>query len=288
MTVTNMPMQISQSEVSSLSNIKNASKAGLVFVFSGVGSAFAKKNYQTSLIIAKDGYTILVDIGNTIPTALSQKGVRVTDFDYYHITHSHADHIGGLEELLLVSRYLTHRKPKIIIAEAYQHILWENSLKGGCGYNEGKLLEFTDLAQPIYPVLVKNQPRETYRIEIEGIQLAIYRTMHIPSDAKGWKASFWSTGLLVDNKVLFTADTRFDETLFEDIDLASIETIFHDCQLFNPETVHATYDQLKTLPASLRSKIVLSHYGDNFEQYNPVADGFIGFARPWTCYSWQN
>ena len=281
-------MQIAQNEVSSLSDIKNASKAGLVFVFSGVGSAFAKKNNQTSLIIAKDGITILVDIGTTIPVALSQKGIRVTDFDYYHITHSHAVHIGGLEELLLVSRYLTQRKPKIIITETYQHILWENSLKGGCGHNEIKPLEFPDLAQPLYPVLVKNQPRETYRIEVAGIQLDIFRTMHIPSGAKGWKDSFWSTGMIVDNKVLFTVDTRFDETLFEDIDLATVETIFHDCQLFNPETVHATYDKLKTLPASLRNKMVLSHYGDNFEQCNPVADGFIGFARPWVCYSWQN
>ncbi|CAK0757491.1 Lactamase_B domain-containing protein [Gammaproteobacteria bacterium] len=281
-----MSMYIAQSEISSLSDIKNASRAGLIFVFVGVGSAFAKKNSQTSLIIAKDGVVLLVDIGTTIPTALAKKGIKVTDFDYYHITHSHADHIGGVEELLLLSRYMTHRKPKIIITEIYQHLLWENSLKGGSGYNEVGPLNFPDLAEPIRPVWVKAQPRETYRIDLAGLQLAIYRTMHIPSSARGWENSFWSTGLLVDNKVLFTADTRFDERLFEDIDITGVETIFHDCQLFAPETVHATYDQLKTLPVTLRNKMVLTHYGDNSTDYDPVADGFVGFAQPWICYSW--
>lgn len=281
-----MSMQISQTEISSLADIKNASRAGLVFVFAGVGSAFVKKNDQTSLIIAKDETLILVDIGTTIPKALSRKGIRVTDFDYYHITHSHADHIGGLEELLLVSRYMTQRKPRIIITEIYQHLLWEHSLKGGCGFNESEPLKFSDLAIPLRLEWVKAQPRETYQIRIADIQLTIYRTAHIPGDAKKWENSFWSTGLLVDNQVMFTADTRFDKTLFEDFDISSIKTIFHDCQLSNPGVVHAAYDQLKTLPATLRSKIVLTHYGDNFEQYEPIADGFIGFAKPWTCYSW--
>ena len=281
-----MPLKIEHQEISSLEEIKNFSKHRLTFVFAGVGSAFSKKNYQTSLIVAKNGVLLLVDIGTTIPTALSKKNIKLTDFDYYYLTHSHADHIGGVEELLLTSRYLLQRKPQIIITEVYQDLLWENSLKGGCGHNENEPLNFSDLAQILRPIWIKSHPRAIYQINIADIHLTIYRTIHIPGNTQEWSNLFWSTGILVDNKVVFTADTQFDPTLFEDINVSQIETIFHDCQLFNPGTVHATYQQLKTLPFALRNKILLTHYGDNFEQYDPDADGFRGFTKPWICYSW--
>jgi ribonuclease BN (tRNA processing enzyme) len=270
-----------------LKDLLKLSEARLVLCFVGVGSAFAKRNDQTSLIIAKNRKTILVDLGGTIPQALHRQGMDVTSFDYYHITHAHSDHIGGLEEMLLKHRYIMGKKAKLIISPQFQRTLWEHSLKGGGEVNELGLLKFTDLIEPIEPNWVKNQPREIYQITVAGIHLTIFRTIHTPGDVTQWEKAFWSTGLLIDGKVLFSADTRFDPTLFTDIPVDEMDTIFHDCQLFNPGKVHAAYDELKSLPKTIRAKMYLTHYGDSFPDINPTLEGFAGYAQAFTPYTWE-
>jgi hypothetical protein len=141
-----------------------------------------RRIHNTSLIIAKDGKTLLVDLGRNIPDSLHAKGINTFDFDAYHITHSHADHIGGLEELLLMSRYVAKKKPEMIITERYQQELWEFSLKGGCEYNEGELLRFSDLVTPVRPNWIQERPREMYRYVWNGVEFVIFRTIHVPGD----------------------------------------------------------------------------------------------------------
>jgi len=268
-----------------LKSIQTASMSKLVLCFPGVGSAFAKKNAQTSLIIAKEGKTILVDCGTTIPTALAAAGVSPFDINYFHMTHSHADHVGGLEEVMLMHRYVAKKKPALIITPQYYDILWDKTLRGGAAHNEAGILKFGDLVDPISPHWVKSRPREMFHINVEGIDLVIFRTIHIPGGVDNWEEAFWSTGLLIDNKVLFTADTRFDPLLFEDMKFDP-ETMwcFHDCQLFSPGMVHASLEELQTLEPEVKKRIYLTHYGDTFDQFN-VEDEFAGFAKPWNIYT---
>ena len=152
-----------------MEQIKDHSRDGLVLCFAGVGSAWSKRNVNTSLIVAKNGITILVDIGRNIPDELDRMGVDMLDFDYYHFTHSHSDHIGGLEQLLLQLRYIKKKKAKVIITNEYQQVLWNETLKGGCEINEEGLLRFTDLVDVIRPDWVAAQPREEYHIKLNGV-----------------------------------------------------------------------------------------------------------------------
>jgi hypothetical protein len=42
--------------------------------------------------------------------------------------------------------------------------------------------------------------------------------------------------------------------------------IFHDCQFFTGG-VHASIDELNQLPSDVKKKIILTHYGDDWEKH---------------------
>ena len=93
--------------------------------------------------------------------------------------------------------------------------------------------------------------------------------------------------MIIDNKILYTSDTRFDLDLLESFDRKfKFETIFHDCQLFTAG-IHASIDELSSLPARLKKKIVLMHYGDNWRDFRTQAKeaGFHSWAKQGHTYT---
>jgi ribonuclease BN (tRNA processing enzyme) len=261
----------------------------LALFFVGVGSAFTKRQYQTNLLIIKGGDHVLVDCGTRCTQALASLGVNATDIKNILITHSHADHIGGLEELALMGRYMSKRKPCMIINESYQEILWEMSLRGGCAFNEKgsrPMLAFTDFFEVIRPHRIRDFPREMFGVRIGNIDIKMIRTMHIPDSAADWKGSFWSCAVMIDDRVLFTSDTRYDPDLINACNHRfNPEIIFHDCQFFTGG-VHAGIDELNQFPDPIKKKIMLCHYGDNWEQNEAkvIKYNFAGFTKQQVYY----
>ena len=267
--------------------MKLTTKGELSLYFIGTGSAFAKTLNQNNLIIAKGDDHLLIDCGTKCSQALHNVGMPLPSIRNYLITHSHADHIGGLEEAQLLGRYVTQQKPTMIINTAYEKILWEQSLKGGSQKSEARELTFSDLWSVIRPKKLKGYPRETWEANIGSINVKMPRTMHFPDNARSWKDGAWSCAVIINDKVLFTSDTRFDPDLLESMDKKfDFEIIFHDCQLFTGG-VHASIDELTTLPASLKSKIILMHYGDSWQNFRSQARkaGFHSWAKEGHTYS---
>jgi len=266
-------------------SLTNDGQLSLFFV--GVGAAFSKRRYQTNLLIVKGDDHLLVDCGTRTPQAFHELGLPIAGVRNYFVTHSHADHVGGLEEVMLVNRYGTRNRPHIWITEAFQTPLWDMSLRGGNAFNEeseGRNLSFTDYWQVHRPEWKPGFPRETYEFQVGSIRLQAFRTMHVPGSAAGWSQSFWSTGLVIDGRVLYTGDTRFDPALLDEAgERHDIEAVFHDCQFTPPGGVHASLDELRTLPADLKRKMVLMHYGDDWEAHRDRVEegGFWGLAPQW-------
>jgi ribonuclease BN (tRNA processing enzyme) len=269
---------------------------GVDVFFIGTGSAFSREMNQTNLLIVKGDTHVLVDFGMTGPRALRETAnIDVTDIQVVLPTHSHADHIGGFEALALMNRYIGRRfmnKPKIrmVVAEKYEQVLWDSSLRGGLEHNEGdenagKRLSFADYFDVIRPVWKTDKPRETFDVEVGGLQFEMFRTKHIPEMSTDWSKSFVSFGVFVKGKetVFISGDTRFDTDLI-DYYADKSDVMFHDVQFF-PGAVHAPLEDLRTLPASVKQKMYFMHYADNWRGQD--ISGFAGFARQGVVYSFE-
>jgi len=267
-------------------------RGDLDLTFIGSGAAFSKKFFQNNLLIVKGDSHLLVDCGSRTPEALSLLGLSVAQITNYLITHTHADHIGGLEEAMLVGRFGLHRKSTMVITDKLRKILWTMSLRGGASFNEehdGKYLEFDDFWDQIKPKALHGAIREMSEAKVGEIEVRLFRTKHIPDSAPDWESSFPSYGLIIDRRVLFTSDTRYDPEFISLLDAEyGFEAIFHDCQLFTGG-VHASLDELAGLPLSIRAKTRLMHYGDTIEDYRSrIAElGFAGIAEQWKTYSFK-
>ena len=107
------------------------------------------------MLVIQGDHHVLIDCGTQGPLALNDLGLSVLDVRCYLPTHSHADHIGGLEEVALMNRYTPNiSTPDMIILRDYQDILWTKSLSGGyeyCEANPGRPLQLTDFFNILRP-----------------------------------------------------------------------------------------------------------------------------------------
>jgi ribonuclease BN (tRNA processing enzyme) len=265
-------------------------KGSLDLSFIGAGGAFSKKFYQNNLLVVKGDSHLLIDCGTRTPEALALLGLSVDRIGNYLVTHSHADHIGGLEEVMLVGRYGLHRKSTMVVTDKLAKVLWSMSFRGGASFNEehgDAHLEFEDFWDQNRPKRVRGADRELCEAHVGEIEVRLFRTKHIPDSAPDWSSSFPSYGVILDKRILFTSDTRYDPEIVLSLDAEyGFEAIFHDCQLFTGG-VHASLDELRELPPAIRAKTRLMHYGDTIKDFlSRIADlGFAGIAEQWKTYS---
>lgn len=284
----------------------------------GVGGAFSGRMYQSNFIVVKGSTALFVDLGSKATMKMAEFGLSAHNIKHLLITHSHADHIGSLEEVALKRRYeapfiempkgadeappdyfkriLAARnagafRPTLYIPASYERILWDWSLRGGLAYSE--VIQFPEPKAEMtmehyfnirHPKKVQGPPVDTWEFLVPGaapeddLLIQTHRTNHIPDSAPTVEDSFYTTGFVIEGRVMVSGDTKFDRETLTYFG-KDAEVIFHDCQHF-PGGVHANYTQLKELPEKIRSKMFLYHLSDGMLDIDVKKDGFLGLMEP--------
>ena len=267
----------------SVLELKNSGRLSVFFI--GTGSAFSKRYFQTNVLVVKGDDHLLIDCGTLCPYALEKNyGLELKQIDNILLTHPHADHIGGVEELALVDRYIKKQKSNLVITDEFKQLLWDESLKGGLKINEEGTLSLDDYFTQIVPEKIVEEPFDIYEANVGSINVKLFRTNHVTCKAQGiYQISY---GLIIDDKVLYPCDTQFNREQLEYlVQTFPVKVIFHDCDISGySEGVHASYAQLKTLPENIKAMTYLCHYNGRAEEMKPEEDGFRKFARPGVWY----
>lgn len=270
-------------------SIQLTNKGDLSLFFIGTGSAFIKTNFQTNLLVVKGETHILIDCGSLCPYALENTyNTKASNIRNMILTHPHADHIGGVEEMVLVGKYVTKSPINLIIPKPFKKKLWNESLRGGIQFSETGKMKFEDYFLEIKPERILKKPFEIYHTVFGNIDIKLFRTRHVTSVENSYRNSQLSYGVLLDEKILFTGDTQFNESQLRYLlsKYKNIEYIFHDCDISGYSAgVHASYDQLCSLSPDIRSKMYLCHYNEAVNSIDAIIDGFAGLANPGVYYT---
>lgn len=260
----------------------------------GSGNAFTKKNWQSNFLIRQNGKWLLIDCGSYSSLAMLEEfNLKVTDIDAIYISHIHADHVGGLEEVAYCTYFNPACKRPTLFCQGQYIIkddgrafssglvndLWKNSLRGGLSgleHVEAQLHTYFD----VVPV------EENSHFMWEGIKFDMVQTVHVSARYKIEN----SYGLMwndpdTDERVYITTDTQFCPINSMMAYLKEVDVVFHDCET-SPfaSNVHAHYERLRELPAEIKAKMWLYHYFDNVItdwdhwKQRAIDDGFRGFV----------
>jgi ribonuclease BN (tRNA processing enzyme) len=246
----------------------------------GVGEAFAKTLFQTNyLITPADGEPFLIDCGHTASRSLHTLGLSLASAPTVVLSHLHADHIGGLEELGFTGYFVWGVRPVLHVPRGLLPLLWEGALQAGMGQRlRGPGRIFFDAGLETY---FDVRPVETGApIALGSVYVNPFPTPHVPGRSSwGFRLEDRATG----KAAMLTCDSRFHRKNLQTYG-AGAEAIFHDCQLTsNGRGIHATLEELMALPPPWQEKTILVHYGDDWRSFEGRT-GRMRFGRERTEY----
>ncbi len=221
----------------------------------GVGDAFSTRHHGSSFLLSEAGFILAVDCPadyrKTLQDASAANGRQISAEDISHmlITHVHGDHMNGLEGLALYKQRFEKKRLRLALTPEVHAVIWDQRLAAGIGlrWENGRAqkLGFEDFFEHL-PLSWDGENK------IGPFRVRLRRTRHmVPASALLVQAGGRSFG--------YSCDTVFDPELIRFLEPADL--IFHEVGAGGP---HTTYAELASLPESLRRKMRLIHYPDDF------------------------
>jgi ribonuclease BN (tRNA processing enzyme) len=233
--------------------------SGLRLLCLGVGDAFAARHYSSCFALESEGRWLLVDCPHPIRKVVREGALGAgVDFDVSKIeavalTHLHGDHVSGLEGLGYYFRYILNRRLIVYAHATVADRLWNHVLAGSMEW----VIEQAGAApqrRTIDEFIELRLLQERVASEIEPFRLECRPTLHsVPTIALRFDAGGRRLG--------YSADTMFDPTLIQW--LADADLIVHEAT--NVPFMHTMVAELLTVEPSIRSKMHLIHYPDDFD-----------------------
>lgn len=227
----------------------------------GTGNSESLRYWNSSALVFTPHNKILLDCGFTIKYALAEQQLTLSDIDAVFISHTHGDHVHGLERLGFESRYVYQRRPRLYLEANLYNLVWDRCLSGSMGNTSCGHTQLEDFFEVH---IIENR-----NFTEDGCYFRVFPTPHTIN-----KPSY---GLIINEKIIFTSDTNLIPNLEY---LINDGIIIHDCCLQSHNPAHATLHQLITAyPQHLRQRMLLTHYGDNLDFYRALMEKeFLGIA----------
>jgi ribonuclease BN (tRNA processing enzyme) len=211
--------------------------------FLGVGAAHAVALGSSAVVLERDGEPLLlIDCGpDTLDRYLAAYGSLPPAL---FITHTHMDHVAGMEQLFIKSWFDPRLRGQ---TKVFLHAALLPWLQTRVADYPGALAEGGVNYWEAFRLLPCSRG-----FWLEGLWFDIFATRHhVPGT---------SYGLALDGSFVYTSDTRPIPEVLARYD-GGAEVIAHDCSVVgNPS--HTGIDDIdREYPASLRSRMVLYHYG---------------------------
>lgn len=226
----------------------------------GVGDTFTEKHVTHALLLEAEGFRLAIDCPDSyrrvLRAARDKAGsphaasLDLFGIDDVLVTHVHGDHMNGLEGVAYFKYFAQKRPLNLHTIAPVKHALWEQRLVASMGTLwDG--LEFK--AKSFDEYFAWNEVSLETKTSIGPFTITARTTKHhVPTSA-----------LLVEHggtSIGISSDTAFDRDLIAF--LARADLIVHET---NYGPAHTAYADLLTLDESIKQKMHLIHYPDEFD-----------------------
>jgi ribonuclease BN (tRNA processing enzyme) len=243
----------------------------------GVGDAFTARHYASCLALGVDDQWLLIDCPHPVRKILREGSAkaglsRLLDLDQVSgaaVSHLHADHSCGIEDFGFYSFFALGRRATLLLHPDASLRLWNGLLAAGMEHvqSSAEALPIQKRLRDYFELIDLDASRP---VKFGPFAIECRRTIHgVPTFAFRITAGGRTMG--------FSADTAYDPSLIEWLSAADL--IVHEVTTLVHTGVHTPYEKLAALPESLRSKMRLTHYPDDFDVESsiiePLSEGRI-------------